>query len=93
MIHIKDDYYIYPDEYQFMLIRLTGKVDKDGKPVKEYISYHRTFPQAVRAYLRRQERIIGNQQDMELTEALRLYEGLVRDMMDFLQSKSEVRDG
>lgn len=66
MIHIEKNYYIDADETQFLLIRMTGKTDKQGKPVKDYLSYHATISQAVRAYLRMQERNVVKNDEHDL---------------------------
>ena len=39
MIHIKDDYYIDSDAYQFILKQDMHRVDKEGRPVFDYLGY------------------------------------------------------
>ena len=90
MIHIKDDYYITADENQFTLIRMTGRTAKDGKPVKEYLSYHATIAQALRAYLRRQERYLTSQKDMEIADALETFEADVQELQELVDKKTAV---
>ena len=48
MIHIKDDYYIDSDAYQFMLKKDMHRVDKEGRPVFDYLGYYATVEQALR---------------------------------------------
>lgn len=91
MIHIEKNYYIDADESQFQLIRMTGKTDKQGKPIKDYLSYHATISQAVRAYLRMQERNVVKNDDMTLKEALNSFEKAVDRLQRLIDSSTEVR--
>ena len=56
MIHIKDDYYIDSDAYQFILKQDMHRVDKEGKPVFDLIGYYATVEQALRGYMKTQMR-------------------------------------
>jgi len=91
MIHIKDNYYIDADETQFQLIRMTGKLDKQGKPIKDFIGYYATFAQAVRGYCKMAQRQdIINKPDRELCDAFFDFENLVRELEELL-NRTEVK--
>ena len=92
MIHIEKNYYIDADESQFMLVRMTGKKDKKtGKEVKDYLSYHATISQAVKAYLRMQERNVVRNDDMELKAALSSFEKVADRLQRLIDSSTEVK--
>lgn len=93
MIHIKGDYYIDADPYQFILKRDMHKVDKDGRAMFDFISYHATFAQAVKGYCKMAQRQdIIDKPDRELVEAFFDFETIVRELEELL-NKTEVSDG
>ena len=85
MIHIKDDYYIDADETQFTLVKDEGKVDKNGKRIRDYIGYYPTFAQAVKGYCKMAQRQdIIDKPDRELCDAFFDFENLVRELEELL---------
>ena len=87
MIHIKDDYYIDADPYQFILKRDQHKTDKEGRPMFDLVSYHQTFAQAVKSYCRMAQRQdIMDKPDRELCDAFFDFENLVRELEELLNS-------
>ena len=94
MIHIDKNYYIDADENQFILLRTVKRKDKKTGEMKDgtdYLSYHATVSQAVRAYLRMQERTVAHQDDMELSEALSAYEKAVNRLQKLIDQHTEVK--
>ena len=93
MIHIKGDYYIDADPYQFILVKDEGKVDKRGIKIRDTIGYYPTFAQAVKGYCKMAQRQdIIDKPDRELVEAFFDFETIVREL-DELLNKIEVSDG
>lgn len=94
MIHIKDDIYIDADETQFILLRMTGRIDKKtGKEAKDFIGYYPTFAQAVKGYCKMAQRQdIIDKPDRELVDAFFDFETIVRELEELL-NKTEVSDG
>ena len=82
MIHIKDDYYIDADAYQFILKQDMHKKDKEGRDVYDSISYHATVEQALRSYVRLQMRGYASKPDIEIGEALDFFEQMMKELME-----------
>lgn len=82
MIHIKDDYYIDSDAYQFILKQDMHRQDKDGKPVFDYLGYYATVEQALRGYLKIQMRGYASKPDIEIGEALDYFEAMMKELTE-----------
>lgn len=82
MIHIKDDYYIDSDAYQFILKQDMHRVDKEGKPVFDLIGYYATVEQALRGYLKTQMRGYASKPDIEIGEALDFFEQMIKELVE-----------
>lgn len=91
MIHIKGDYYIDADETQFILVKDEGKVDKQGRRIRDTIGYYPTFAQAIKGYCKMAQRMdVMNKPDRELVDAFFDFENLVRELEELL-TKTEVK--
>ena len=87
MIHIKGDYYIDADETQFILKEDKHKVDKEGRPIFDFIGYYGTFKQAVSGFLKMEQRgNIASGPDRELDEAFRDMNLLVLELENLLNN-------
>ena len=87
MIHIKGDYYIDADETQFILKEDKHKVDKEGRPIFDFIGYYGTFKQAVSGFLKMEQRgNIASGPDRELDEAFRDMNLLVIELENLLNN-------
>ena len=82
MIHIKDDYYIDADAYQFILKQDMHKKDKEGRDIYDSISYHATVEQALRSYVRLQMRGYASKPDIGLGEAIDYFETMMRELVE-----------
>lgn len=49
MIRLINGYAVQVDQYNYSLVRDTGRKDKQGSPVLKYISYHGSLESAIRA--------------------------------------------
>lgn len=82
MIHIKDDYYIDSDAYQFILKQDMHRVDKEGRAVYEIIGYYATVGQALRGYLKAEMRGYASKPDIEIGEAFDYFEQMMKELVE-----------
>lgn len=82
MIHIKDDYYIDSDAYQFILKQDMHRVDKEGRPIFDNLGYYATVEQALRGYLKTEMRGYASKPDIEIGEALDFFEQMMKELVE-----------
>lgn len=87
MIHIKDDYYIDSDAYQFILKKDLHRKDKDGEDVFDTLGYFATFEQAIRGYQREEQRNYASKPNIEVGEAFDFFEQMAEALRKMIEVK------
>lgn len=80
MIHIIDDYYIDGGARDYILLKDTGRADKDGNAIYKSISYHSSVSSAVENVRKIKCREITAEKNMELYEAVNAFKSIGMDL-------------
>ena len=92
MIKVNDTFSIVVSNTDYAVVKQTGKMDKDGREVLKYLTYHSDLPDALNRIAKFTVRDAVKDGDMSLSEAVeRITEALDRLKDDIRKTCPDVK--
>lgn len=86
MIHIIDDLYLDSDKYQYIVVKDTGRDDKDGNRIYNPLAFKGTIEGSIEWVLKSKQRQLVENNKVELNELLKLCKEENKRMIKILES-------